>query len=122
MDSEFEPTFSISQKYPFQSFWASSSSERKFHREIQLLKILGVTSREARNMLSMEFGLLGLIAGTLGVAGAGLLSGLILVFAFRLEFSIDPIVIGAWFVGVPIITTVVGWVVFRGLTAQKTLL
>ena len=33
MDSRFDPSFSISQKYPFQSFWARSSSERKSHRE-----------------------------------------------------------------------------------------
>jgi putative ABC transport system permease protein len=47
-------------------------------REVALFKTLGMTRREVLAVYSVEYALIGLVAGLLGTAGAGLLSALIL--------------------------------------------
>ena len=84
--------------------------------QLKLLYTLGVTRAESLRMLSLEFGLLGMIAALLGLVGAVLLSAIVLVYVFRLDFSLNPVIIGLWAFGLPLLTAVVGRFIFRGMT------
>ena len=64
-------------------------------------------------MLSLEFGLLGAISAALGLLGAGILSASILLFVFRLDVALNPLILAAWAIGLPLLTAGVGRLIFQ---------
>jgi putative ABC transport system permease protein len=66
-------------------------SMTKFQRvyEAAILKTIGATSRHLAAMLAIEYGLLGLIAGLIGAAGAVSLSWTVSAWAFDVPWRLD---------------------------------
>ncbi|MGC6507470.1 MAG: ABC transporter permease [Myxococcota bacterium] len=85
-------------------------------KQIKLLHTIGVTKTEYLQMLSLEFGLLGVISAVLGLLGALTLTSLILMFVFRLDLTFNPLVLASWLFGLPILTAGVGRIIFRRMT------
>lgn len=71
---------------------AGAISMTKFQRvhEAAILKTLGATSGHIGAMLAIEYGLLGLMAGAIGAAGAVLLSWAVSTWAFDLPWRAAP--------------------------------
>lgn len=81
-------------------------------REVALLKALGMTRGDVVTALALEHALVGLVAGTIGAAGAVLLHWAVLTFVMELPWRGDP-----W----PVVTAVAGAAVvgmLAGLTAS----
>ncbi len=66
---------------------AAGSTRRT--REVALLKTLGMTRREVTLSLALEYGLLGLVAGSIACLGALALSWAVVTRAFELEWRFD---------------------------------
>lgn len=70
----------------------SASSVRR-GTEVALYKTLGLTRREVVATFAVEYALLGLVAGTIGAAGAAALSYFVVKFGFELSWQPHP----SWF-------------------------
>lgn len=72
---------------------AVSAGSARRSREVALLKVLGVRRAGAALILSVEYALVGLVAGVIGTAGAAVLTGAILRAGFEIPFRPDPLLL-----------------------------
>ncbi len=63
-------------------------------REIALLKTLGMTRRQVIALFAVEYGLIGLAAAVIGVAGGNLLAWAVLTYGMEIDWSFEPTVAG----------------------------
>ncbi len=70
---------------------AVSANSIRRSREIALLKTLGMIRREVALMFTLEFGLLGLLAGSVGAAGGVLLSRAVLTRGMDIAWTFRPL-------------------------------
>jgi len=85
-------------------------SMTKFRRvyEAAILKTLGASSRLIAAMLVLEYGVLGAIAGTVGAAGAIVLSWAIARFALELPWEATPAITIGGIVATALLVAAIG--------------
>jgi putative ABC transport system permease protein len=101
---------------------ASSVASTRFRRirEVVVLKTLGATRARIAQVFSVEFVVLGLLAGVVGAVFANLLARILLArmqVAFHVSFSATAIAIG----GTALLAVVTGWVASFRILGQKPL-
>ncbi len=90
-------------------------------REVVVLKTLGATRPRIASIFSIEFAVLGLIAGAVGLVFANLLARSLLVRAMHFSYVFQPwLNLGAW-VAVGAMTVAAGWLASHRVLGQKPL-
>jgi putative ABC transport system permease protein len=90
-------------------------------REVVVLKTLGATRARIASIFSIEFAVLGLIAGAVGLVFANVLGRYLLVRVLHFEYAFQPwLNLGAW-VAVGAMTVVAGWLASHRVLGQKPL-
>ena len=90
-------------------------------REVVVLKTLGATRPRIATIFSIEFAVLGLIAGAVGLVFANLLARTLLLHALHFDYKFQPwLNIGVW-VAVGALTVVAGWLASHRVLGQKPL-
>jgi putative ABC transport system permease protein len=90
-------------------------------REVVVLKTLGATRARIATIFSIEFAVLGLIAGAVGLVFANLLARTLLLHALHFDYKFQPwLNIGVW-VAVGALTVVAGWLASHRVLGQKPL-
>jgi putative ABC transport system permease protein len=90
-------------------------------REVVVLKTLGATRVRIASIFSIEFAVLGLIAGTVGLVFANVLARTLLLHALHFGYSFQwGLNFAAW-VGVGGMTVVAGWAASHRVLGQKPL-
>jgi putative ABC transport system permease protein len=90
-------------------------------REVVVLKTLGATRPRIAAIFSIEFAVLGLIAGAVGLIFANLLARALLVRALHFDYSFQPwLNFGGW-IAVGVLTIVAGWLASHRVLGQKPL-
>ena len=89
-------------------------------KQVQLLETLGATKQNIRHMFLIEFAILGVLAGSLGVAGAIVFTWVLQKYALRLEPQFDLFHIFIWFLVVVMITIVSGLLVQKNTTHSNS--
>jgi putative ABC transport system permease protein len=87
---------------------AVSAGSVRRSREVALLKTLGMTRRGVIAVFGVEYALLGLVAGLIGSAGAGLLAWAILTRGMEIVWRFDPFAHTAAVAGSVLLTIVAG--------------
>ncbi len=77
-------------------------------REVALLKSLGMTRRGVVLVFSVEYALVGAVAGAIGAAGAGLLSWAVLTHGMEIEWAFRVVPYAAAIAGAILLTVVAG--------------
>lgn len=101
---------------------ASSVASTRFRRvrEVVVLKTLGATRRHVLSVFSVEFVVLGLLAGAVGVGFANLLT-VLLLRKMELLFRFDPSASALALVCTGILAMATGWVASYRILGQKPL-
>lgn len=102
---------------------ASAIAGTKYRRirEVVVLKTLGATRPRIATIFSIEFAVLGLIAGAVGLLFANLLSRTLLLHALHFDYEFLPWVnLGAW-LSVGMMTVIAGWLASNRVLGQKPL-
>jgi putative ABC transport system permease protein len=90
-------------------------------REVVVLKTLGATRPRIATIFSIEFAVLGLIAGAVGLVFANLLARTLLLHALHFDYKFQPwLNLGVW-VAVGALTVVAGWLASHRVLGQKPL-
>jgi putative ABC transport system permease protein len=90
-------------------------------REVVVLKTLGATRARIAAIFSVEFAVLGLIAGAVGLVFANVLARLLLVKALHFDYGFQPwLNLGAW-LAVGAMTVLAGWLASNRVLGQKPL-
>ena len=90
-------------------------------REVVVLKTLGATRPRIATIFSIEFAVLGLIAGAVGLVFANLLARELLLRALHFDYQFQLWTnVGAW-VAVATLTVVAGWMASHRVLGQKPL-
>ena len=90
-------------------------------REVVVLKTLGATRARIATIFSIEFAVLGLIAGAVGLVFANLLARTLLLHALHFDYKFQPwLNLGVW-VAVGALTVVAGWLASHRVLGQKPL-
>ncbi len=90
-------------------------------REVVVLKTLGATRPRIAAIFSIEFAVLGLIAGAVGLVFANLLARELLLRALHFDYSFQPwLNLGAWLT-VAALTIAAGWLASHRVLGQKPL-
>ena len=90
-------------------------------REVVVLKTLGATRPRIASIFSIEFAVLGLIAGAVGLVFANLLARNLLIHVLHFDYQFQPWMnFGLWF-GVALLTVVAGWLASHRVLGQKPL-
>jgi len=85
------------------------------------LKTLGATRPRIASIFSIEFGVLGLIAGAVGLVFANLLARNLLIHALHFDYQFQPWMnFGLW-AGVGLLTVLAGWLASHRVLGQKPL-
>lgn len=92
----------------------SGRDERR--QEIAVLLALGARRRQLIASVLAEFSVLGLLAGAVGAAAAGLIAMLVARYVLQIQYTMDP---GMWALGLIVGTLLVG---FAGVFATRRLL
>ncbi len=90
-------------------------------REVVVLKTLGGTRARIATIFSIEFATLGLIAGAVGLLFANVVSRILLVRALHFEYSFQPGLTLAFWVGAGLLTVACGWLASHRVLGQKPL-
>jgi putative ABC transport system permease protein len=86
-----------------------------------VLKTLGATRVRIATIFSIEFAVLGLVAGAVGLVFANLLARLILIHALHFEYHFQPwLNLGAW-AATAALTVATGWLASHRILGQKPL-
>jgi len=101
---------------------ASSIAGTRYRRirEVVVLKTLGATRLRIATIFSIEFAVLGLVAGFVGVVFANLIAGVLLnklTVAYQFEWLRSV----AALVGTGLLTVVTGWIASHRILGQKPL-
>jgi len=102
---------------------ASSIAGTRYRRirEVVVLKTLGATRVRIATIFSIEFVVLGLVAGAVGLVFANLLARLILIHALHFEYHFQPwLNLGAW-AATAALTVATGWLASHRILGQKPL-
>ena len=102
---------------------ASSIAGTRYRRirEVVVLKTLGATRPRIAAIFSIEFAVLGLVAGLVGLVFANLLARLILLRALHFEYHFQLwLNLGAWFI-TAVLTVAAGWLASHRILGQKPL-
>ena len=90
-------------------------------REVVVLKTLGATRPRIAAIFSIEFTVLGLIAGAVGLVFANLLARTLLLHTLHFDYHFQPwLNLGAWVV-VAVLTVIAGWLASHRVLGQKPL-
>jgi len=90
-------------------------------REVVVLKTLGATRPRIAAIFSIEFAVLGLIAGLVGLIFANLLGRTLLLHRFGFDYHFQPLLtLVEWF-GVAALTVAAGWLASHRVLGQKPL-
>jgi putative ABC transport system permease protein len=90
-------------------------------REVVVLKTLGATRTRIATIFSIEFAVLGLIAGAVGLVFANVLARTLLLHALHFGYTFQPwLNLGAW-MAVGAMTVVAGWLASHRVLGQKPL-
>jgi len=90
-------------------------------REVVVLKTLGATRARIASIFSIEFAVLGLIAGAVGLVFANVLARTLLLHALHFGYAFQwGLNLGAW-VAVGAMTVVAGWAASHRVLGQKPL-
>jgi len=90
-------------------------------REVVVLKTLGATRPRIAAIFSIEFAVLGLIAGLVGLIFANLLGRTLLLHRFGFDYHFQPLLtLLEWF-GVAALTVAAGWLASHRVLGQKPL-
>jgi putative ABC transport system permease protein len=93
---------------------------RRIH-EVVVLKTLGATRPRIATIFSIEFAVLGLIAGAVGLVFANLLARTLLLHTLHFDYQFQPwLNLGAW-IAVAALTVVAGWLASHRVLGQKPL-
>jgi len=102
---------------------ASSIAGTRYRRirEVVVLKTLGATRPHIAAIFSIEFAVLGLVAGLVGIVFANVLARLLLVHALHFEYHFRfGLNVGAW-VTTAALTVAAGWLASHRILGQKPL-
>jgi len=101
---------------------ASSIAGTRYRRirEVVVLKTLGATRARIAAVFSVEFAVLGIIAGSVGVIFANLLTR-ILVHQMKLVFHLEWLFGIAALVGTAVLANLTGWAASHRILGQKPL-
>jgi putative ABC transport system permease protein len=102
---------------------ASAIAGTKYRRirEVVVLKTLGATRPRIAAIFSIEFAVLGLIAGAVGLVFANLLARTLLNRALHFEYHFQPwLNLGGW-LAVGALTVIAGWLASNRVLGQKPL-
>jgi putative ABC transport system permease protein len=102
---------------------ASSIAGTRFRRmrEVVILKTLGATRRRIAGIFSVEFLVLGAVAGVMGSLLASGFAALILKFLMQIEFHFDALSTGAAVVVAAVLATAAGWAACFPVLGRKPL-
>jgi putative ABC transport system permease protein len=90
-------------------------------REVVVLKTLGATRPRIATIFSIEFAVLGLIAGAVGLVFANLLARTLLLHTLHFDYHFQPwLNLGLW-IAVAALTVVAGWLASHRVLGQKPL-
>ncbi|HEY5214175.1 MAG TPA: FtsX-like permease family protein, partial [Acidobacteriaceae bacterium] len=90
-------------------------------REVVVLKTLGATRPRIATIFSIEFAVLGLIAGAVGLVFANLLARELLLRVLHFDYQFQPWTnLGTW-IAVAMLTVVAGWMASHRVLGQKPL-
>jgi putative ABC transport system permease protein len=89
--------------------------------EAAIYRTLGASTRALATLMAVEYGLLGLLAGTLGAAGALVLSWAMARGLFEIDWRPAPLLLSAGVVVTALVVALVGLVASAGVLVQKPL-
>jgi putative ABC transport system permease protein len=103
---------------------SSSVAGTRFRRirEVAILKTLGATRNRLSAIFSMEFTLLGLVAGIMGSLLASLFSGLLLTRFFEAEFQVAWLPVLVCVLATALVANLAGWLASMRILGQKPLI
>ncbi|MGA8939867.1 MAG: FtsX-like permease family protein [Acidobacteriaceae bacterium] len=90
-------------------------------REVVVLKTLGATRPRIASIFSIEFAVLGLIAGAVGLVFANLLARTLLLHALHFAYVFQPGLNAAAWLAVGAMTVLAGWLASHRVLGQKPL-
>jgi putative ABC transport system permease protein len=102
---------------------ASAIAGTKYRRirEVVVLKTLGATRPRIAAIFSIEFAVLGLIAGAVGLVFANVLARALLLHALHFDYKFQPwLNLGTW-IAVGLLTVIAGWLASNRVLGQKPL-
>jgi putative ABC transport system permease protein len=102
---------------------ASSIAGTRYRRirEVVVLKTLGATRPRIATIFSIEFAVLGLVAGFVGLIFANIVARLILIHALHFEYHFQPALnVTAWLLTASL-TVAAGWIASHRILGQKPL-
>jgi len=102
---------------------ASAIAGTKYRRirEVVVLKTLGATRPRIAGIFSIEFSVLGLIAGAVGLVFANLMARTLLLRALHFEYHFQPLLNLAAWLSVGLLTIIAGWLASNRVLGQKPL-
>jgi putative ABC transport system permease protein len=90
-------------------------------REVVVLKTLGATRARIATIFSIEFAVLGLVAGVVGMFFANLLARALLTRVLHFDYHFQPwLNLGGW-ISVGVLTVIAGWLASHRVLGQKPL-
>jgi putative ABC transport system permease protein len=103
---------------------SSSVAGTRFRRirEVAILKTLGATRNRLSVIFSMEFTLLGIVAGLMGSLLASLFSGLLLTRFFEAKYEVAWLPILVCVVTTALVANLAGWLASMRILGQKPLI
>jgi putative ABC transport system permease protein len=90
-------------------------------REVVVLKTLGATRARIATIFSIEFAVLGLIAGLVGLVFANFVGRWLLLHAFHFDYNFQPWLNLAAMLSVAALTVIAGWFASHRVLGQKPL-
>ncbi|MCL4784154.1 MAG: FtsX-like permease family protein [Bryobacterales bacterium] len=102
---------------------SSSVAGTRFRRirEVAILKTLGATKSRLSTIFSLEFTVLGLVAGLMGSVLASIFSGLLLTRFFEAEYEVAWLPIGIAMLATAVMANLAGWLASLRILGQKPL-
>jgi putative ABC transport system permease protein len=102
---------------------ASAIAGTKYRRirEVVVLKTLGATRPRIAAIFSIEFAVLGLIAGAVGLVFANLLARSLLTRALHFDYTFQPWLNLCGWLAVGLLTVIAGWLASNRVLGQKPL-
>lgn len=97
------------------------SSRYQRMQESVLFRTLGASTRFIRTVLTLEFLLLGTVAGLVGIFLSWAASWALLQFVFEVPFAFLPVQALVVLIGVTSLTWLTGWLTSRGIATQPPL-
>lgn len=98
---------------------AVSAGAARRRREVALLKTLGTTRGGVVAIYSVEYALVGVVAGTIGSVGAAVLSWAVLVHGMELDWHFDPLPLAVGLAGGAALAVIAGLAAsFRALQSR----